>query len=561
MSKTYEEILAGATTIKNERSKGANSASRIGQQFVDQADYTKDVADRTTDLELEVDEVKNEVFVSEQKTLHDTSRITLEKGYVKADGSIAGESGAYRHTPKLTCKKGDIFSISRTDGGKYGNVRFVSFFKGGTALQSSYDSSSPAMPYTINVDADEVFFSFQPTLGDVVDVERQHDEIITYSQVQKNKEDINRIEEDPSGRKINKLLFDWDVTKNDVFYKLGEKALAIKAGTRFFVNPSSNFTHNRSNFRLYINGKYVYQSMHWQELCLDYDVTSIDVGITTSDTSSNKVMSVEVSIVEQEATCRTNEHIQLSDSEEVILQKLLNAVINGNVDVYFERGDYTLNNVYEVIGERNEYRELPIGGNCRYYLNGSVLSCNFNGSVDDRYNTSTVGCRYTLGTYELHDGTIKCVGNRYCVHDEREGSYIPYANKYIGVNMIYEDDDVSASSSRLNNKKCIGGGLGKKAHITIDRCRFDGNLESGQAHVAYHSSALKTGEDNDYITMMITNSVLRSLSINKLTSEASVEIGGSLMLCNNIVDGKYVENTIDVTQFGNVASTALTIEE
>lgn len=54
MSKTYEEILAGASTIKNERSKGANSASRIGQQFVDQAEYAKEVADRTTDLELEI---------------------------------------------------------------------------------------------------------------------------------------------------------------------------------------------------------------------------------------------------------------------------------------------------------------------------------------------------------------------------------------------------------------------------------------------------------------------------------------------------------------------------
>lgn len=58
MSKTYQQITAGATQIKNAGTK-QNTRQRIGEQFQDTIDYAKDVADRTADLEQEINGKEN----------------------------------------------------------------------------------------------------------------------------------------------------------------------------------------------------------------------------------------------------------------------------------------------------------------------------------------------------------------------------------------------------------------------------------------------------------------------------------------------------------------------
>lgn len=179
---------------------------------------------------------------------------------------------------------------------------------------------------------------------------------------------------------------------------------------------------------------------------------------------------------------RKDVYINLTDTQEEILVKMLNAVNTKNCDVYFETGTYNFNIIFDLMKSKYGYTtayELPVGGNCRYYFNGSTLIATSvttdNGVLG---NQSLIGSRRNSGNYELHDGALIANDMVYIVHDEAQGSPIPYIRKYKNMKMKY-----NTISSTQEYRKCIGGGAGLKGTIIIENCIFESDYTS---EVSYH---------------------------------------------------------------------------
>lgn len=149
MSKTYEEILAGANTIKNERSKGANSASRIGQQFVDQAEYAKDVADRTTDLELKIEDTNSFLFGNSQSGYEEIEKVDGVNFFsgqyyqTNANNKPARKDLASVSCMDIPCKEGDKFRIFG-NGGSSIVLLFYCFYRGKEYSESTIVEAKPS---------------------------------------------------------------------------------------------------------------------------------------------------------------------------------------------------------------------------------------------------------------------------------------------------------------------------------------------------------------------------------------------------------------------------------
>lgn len=168
-------------------------------------------------------------------------------------------------------------------------------------------------------------------------------------------------------------------------------------------------------------------------------------------------------------------NIKLSDSEEEIFLKMKYAYTTKKCDVYWEYGTYEFSDIFELIKTkygRDTAYELPIGGNCRYYFNGSVLIATQK-STDPNviFNESLIGSWRESGSYELHDGIFKGIGMTYVIHDEASGSLIPYVRKYHNIRMEYNSNEAISGM-------CLGGGTGSKGNVEFDGCVFLTNSDS-----------------------------------------------------------------------------------
>lgn len=166
--------------------------------------------------------------------------------------------------------------------------------------------------------------------------------------------------------------------------------------------------------------------------------------------------------------------IYTSDTEEEIYLKLYDAYKTKNCDIYWERGTYEFSTIFEIIktkyGRSTAY-ELPIGGNCRYFFNGSMIKA-YAVSSDSNVleNESLFGSWRESGSYELHDGILEATGMVYVIHDEANGLEEPYVRKYKNMRMRYNTD-----TSKRANGFCLGGGTGLNGCIEFDGCVFDTN--------------------------------------------------------------------------------------
>ena len=175
--------------------------------------------------------------------------------------------------------------------------------------------------------------------------------------------------------------------------------------------------------------------------------------------------------------------IKKTESDVEILNKMIDCFENGNCDVYFETGEYIFQDAYIYMRDTLRWMwtmEFPIGGNCRYFFNNSVIK-----SIPptETYETSrnVFGTKASASNFELYDGTIINQGGTYCVHDEADIDDNSYVHKYKNVNMNYLKGDRSEGLS-----KCIGGGAGIDGTVIIENCIFTTENES-QA-VSWHGS-------------------------------------------------------------------------
>lgn len=168
-------------------------------------------------------------------------------------------------------------------------------------------------------------------------------------------------------------------------------------------------------------------------------------------------------------------YIYASDTEEEIYLKLYDACNKGNCDVYWEYGVYEFSTIFELIktkyGKVTAY-ELPIGGNCRYFFNGStIIGTGISSDSNVINNSSIFGLWRKAQSYELHDGIFIANHLIYCVHEEASSSPIPYRTKYHNLRMFHNTvtDDYDTT---IGLRKCIGAGTGLHPNVEVSNCYF-----------------------------------------------------------------------------------------
>lgn len=192
--------------------------------------------------------------------------------------------------------------------------------------------------------------------------------------------------------------------------------------------------------------------------------------------------------------------IYQSDSQEEIFQKMVLAFYTKDCDVIWEKGTYTFDAIFDwmnTIYEWNTAYELPLGGNCRYYLNYStIIGKNLpnSPSID---NTSVFGShRCCDASYAIYDGTIIAEDIIYCIHDESSGGDIPYTRRYENLRLQYNPGEHSQYLS-----KCIGGGTGQNGECILNKCTLINNLNSDDA--SWHGN--ENCDVNSLFSLIVTD--------------------------------------------------------
>lgn len=229
-----------------------------------------------------------------------------------------------------------------------------------------------------------------------------------------------------------------------------------------------------------------------------------------TNTYDNKYVRRSVSKRTYHKNERLQTYVYSSDSLETIVEKMNEAFVTGNVDVFFEYGRYNLNGLYSILKERYTFagvtpRGILIGGNCRYYFNKATL---IKDKADDPSSYSTDILEGTTSDnsencdYEIYDLNIVGTGITYCIHDDVGTKTItPTRRKYYNCNMIY---NMTESSTYLS--KCIGGGTGRISYRELKNCTFKMLGESSaittKQEVSYHGSSGDT--ENGYLRLCVS---------------------------------------------------------
>lgn len=226
-------------------------------------------------------------------------------------------------------------------------------------------------------------------------------------------------------------------------------------------------------------------------------------------------------------------NIYNSDTQEEIFDKLADACYTQDCDVYFEKGTYVFDTIYDKIktyySNVGDAFEMLLGGNCRYYMYGCTFKGDFTNSTGKH---STFGSHRHAGSYELFGGTIICVDGVYCVHDEQSGEEPLSVRKYHHVTFKY----VKGSTYSNWICKCLGCGTGKNTITVIDGCYFESDNDLSNAEASWHCNL----EDNSACETFIEvkNSYFKNKGFYVDAIPSDSEQVGKIIFCNNSVDSR-----------------------
>ena len=240
--------------------------------------------------------------------------------------------------------------------------------------------------------------------------------------------------------------------------------------------------------------------------------------------------------------------IKASDSEIEIWYKFRKARLVGGYDVYFEHATYTFKEIYDVWKAMNvQDYELPIGGGCNYYCNGSTFI-----SVDPE--SGHVGSRATFGvgrsvqSFCIQDAVIVNIGGTYCFHDEGEAKEGYYLHKYVNCKMKYIANEHTTYLS-----KPLGGGMGLQGDVLINDCYFENTntIETNGRRaypVSWHGNLLTDSPCT--FNLHISNSVFVGGFIDLGGNEKNQGDTNTLYLANNNADTEpYISKTGNWTTY------------
>jgi hypothetical protein len=226
-------------------------------------------------------------------------------------------------------------------------------------------------------------------------------------------------------------------------------------------------------------------------------------------------------------------NIYNSDTQEEIFDKLADACYTQNCDVYFEKGTYVFDTIYDKIktyyNSIGDAFEMLLGGNCRYYMYGCTFKGDFTNSTGKQ---STFGSHRHAGSYELFGGTIICVDGVYCVHDEQSGEEPLSVRKYHHVTFKY----VKGSTYSNWICKCLGCGTGKNTITIIDGCYFESDNDLCVAEASWHGNQNDNSACETFIEVKNSYFKNKGFYIDAIPSDSKQV--GKIIFCNNSVENK-----------------------
>lgn len=226
-------------------------------------------------------------------------------------------------------------------------------------------------------------------------------------------------------------------------------------------------------------------------------------------------------------------NIYNSDTQEEIFDKLADACYTQDCDVYFEKGTYVFDTIYDKIktyyNNVGDAFEMLLGGNCRYYMYGCTFKGDFTNSTG-KY--STFGSHRHAGSYELFGGTIICVDGTYCVHDEASGEEPLSVRKYHHVTFKY----VKGSTYSNWICKCLGCGTGENTITVIDGCYFESDNDLCVAEASWHGNENNNSACETFIEVKNSYFKNKGFYVDAILSDSKQV--GKIVFCNNSVENK-----------------------
>lgn len=222
-------------------------------------------------------------------------------------------------------------------------------------------------------------------------------------------------------------------------------------------------------------------------------------------------------------------NIYNSDTQEEIFNKLADACYTQDCDVYFEKGSYVFDIIYDKIktyyNSAGDAFEMLLGGNCRYYMYGCIFKGDFTNST---VKCSTFGTHRHAGSYEIFGGTIICVDGIYCVHDEASAEEPLSVRKYHDVTFKYVKGDDSDYIC-----KCLGCGTGKNTITIIDGCYFESDNDLCAAEASWHGNNNDNSACETFIEVKNSYFENKGFYVDAIPSDS--EQVGKFIFCNNSV--------------------------
>lgn len=226
-------------------------------------------------------------------------------------------------------------------------------------------------------------------------------------------------------------------------------------------------------------------------------------------------------------------NIYNSDTQEEIFDKLADACYTQDCDVYFEKGTYVFDTIYDKIktyyNNVGDAFEMLLGGNCRYYMYGCTFKGDFTNSTG---KDSTFGSHRHAGSYKIFGGTIICVDGTYCIHDEVSGEEPLSVRKYHHVTFKY----VKGSTYSNWICKCLGCGTGKNTITIIDGCYFESDNDLSDAEVSWHGNLEDNSACETFVEVKNSYFKNKGFYVDAIPSDSKQV--GKIIFCNNSVENK-----------------------
>lgn len=230
------------------------------------------------------------------------------------------------------------------------------------------------------------------------------------------------------------------------------------------------------------------------------------------------------STIKKKKGTRPKVYIYTTDTEGEILSKLTDAALTRDCDVYWETGEYVFESIFSSMWDTYHYgsaegsREMIVGGNCRYYFNGSVIKASKPSGVSYTNGAKVFG-NMCLGnsSFQMFDGAIIASnGIAYCVHSEG-----------LGVDGFYSHEFFNMTFKQIGGTRPLGCGTPRYGKILIDSClcETDGTLPDLDCHGIHN-----TYDRDAKFEVCVKNSRFSiGVNVNVLSSNQT----GKLVYCNN----------------------------